>query len=597
MRMSYSFALLSVILCAYFPFLQARSLHPREEDDEEVEVNEEDYDHSDIKHWAALGDSFAAGIGAGKSIDRDCSRYDQAYPAVINDNEDVWRKKDDRKFEFLACSGAKTEDVLKKQIPMLQDASLDMATLSISGNDIGLKDILNACIFQWNTGIPPKGSEYCDEVLTTAKKNIDGKELSTSLDNILKDLSKKMKSKDAKIYWTSYANFFSTETDECDKVTWAFKFNIKASQYLTKARRQKMNDLTGALHKKLREAIERFGDQAIWVPWDGAVNLMEGHYCEPGVDENNGKDRETLIFYEWGSTLDEKQDDDLKVGLKKRDDHPSADSDSDKSPTFQSDISKFMQDAIKDGLAKPEDFGMEPHEQPPGKDEADKNEGNGKENDKKQLSLVQWLIPDKYGRIFHPQKYGHLIIAEAVFRAMDNAKARARGAKMAVGSAIITEYPTGKASPLGEVDVCYIDRKDQKQPRDIKFDVEDAKRAWVAFCLSHTGETVPRGDGIVDRKPLGVDDGRDKFTGNSFELAVKLNEADYCKDYPSKDILAYYPCINRFELGSEGCKSFPPLLPSLLNPVPVFLIYTAFTLHVISIISIVIHPYIPRSAY
>lgn len=49
------------------------------------------FDHSWITEWAALGDSYASGIGAGNRVSWWCSRYDRAYGQLINDDE-PWHK-------------------------------------------------------------------------------------------------------------------------------------------------------------------------------------------------------------------------------------------------------------------------------------------------------------------------------------------------------------------------------------------------------------------------------------------------------------------------------------------------------------------------
>jgi hypothetical protein len=70
--------------------------------------------------FAALGDSYASGLGAGRVLDRRCHRYDNSYPYLINTdprlgNQDVAG----RRFESLACAGATTRDIVYKQIPQL----------------------------------------------------------------------------------------------------------------------------------------------------------------------------------------------------------------------------------------------------------------------------------------------------------------------------------------------------------------------------------------------------------------------------------------------------------------------------------------------
>ena len=253
-------------------------------------------DHSDIKKWAAIGDSFAAGIGAGKRLsgwgDWYCSRYDDSYPSVINRSPSLGDPKG-RDFKYNACSGAVTTDV-KSQINGLD--GLQMATLSIGGNDANLKEILHACIYQWN-----KDPQLdCDKTLSESQKTIDDPQFSKNLDDVLNALKGVMADANAKIYWTGYSHFWDTSTNECDKVTWAFKYNIGNRQYLTQDRRTTMNKLADAVNQKIQDAIGRFGDQAIFVPWGPDVDYIGGHYCEPGVDEWNAINREQTAFLRVG---------------------------------------------------------------------------------------------------------------------------------------------------------------------------------------------------------------------------------------------------------------------------------------------------------
>lgn len=72
-------------------------------------------DFSAIKTVATIGDSYAAGIGAGLRTDWSCSRYDHAYPALLASYEGLANAT----FQFLACSGALSTDVLAKQVPAI----------------------------------------------------------------------------------------------------------------------------------------------------------------------------------------------------------------------------------------------------------------------------------------------------------------------------------------------------------------------------------------------------------------------------------------------------------------------------------------------
>lgn len=93
-----------------------------------------------IKRWAAVGDSFTAGIGSGSPLgsaisneaDWKCSRYDRSYVQVLNrafgptvDN-----------FQFVACSGDRTDDIYTQVQKM--DGNLDLVIMTAGGNDLCL---------------------------------------------------------------------------------------------------------------------------------------------------------------------------------------------------------------------------------------------------------------------------------------------------------------------------------------------------------------------------------------------------------------------------------------------------------------------------
>ncbi|KAL8634628.1 MAG: hypothetical protein Q9228_007783, partial [Teloschistes exilis] len=182
---------------------------------------------------------------------------------------------------YFACSGAVATDVTGSQIGGLKDASVDLATLTIGGNDAGLEDVLHACIYQWNEN--PQLD--CDKALANVQATIDDPKFSSNFDDLLKALAKKMSSRDAKIYFTG---------------------------------RNTMNNLVDAVNQKVQDAVKRSVGQAIYVPWNARVDFIKGHFCEPGVDESKAVDREQTAFYEWSSTLDDKEDPDDHDELKRR---------------------------------------------------------------------------------------------------------------------------------------------------------------------------------------------------------------------------------------------------------------------------------------
>lgn len=94
-------------------------------------------DFSWIANWAAVGDSFTAGIGSGnvysaRKADVSCSRYDYSYPSIMNQ---FFGGSVDS-FTYSACSGATSIDIAA-QIDALT-GGLDLAVITAGGNDLCL---------------------------------------------------------------------------------------------------------------------------------------------------------------------------------------------------------------------------------------------------------------------------------------------------------------------------------------------------------------------------------------------------------------------------------------------------------------------------
>src|SRR5690606_26920412 len=103
-------------------------------------------DFSWIKRWAAIGDSYTAGIGSGnvfssKFSDWECSRYDHSYVSIAN------RKFGPAvdEFQYLACSGARTGDIFQQANQL--EGDLDLVMLTAGGNDLCLASTINSSKF------------------------------------------------------------------------------------------------------------------------------------------------------------------------------------------------------------------------------------------------------------------------------------------------------------------------------------------------------------------------------------------------------------------------------------------------------------------
>jgi lysophospholipase L1-like esterase len=110
-------------------------------------------------NYVALGDSYSSGTGTRDySLSSGCQRGPYAYPALI---------KADRpgtNLTFVACSGAKTGDVLANQVQSLS-ATTNIVTITIGGNDAGFSSVITKCAEPWPVN--------CDGDITNAQNYIN----------------------------------------------------------------------------------------------------------------------------------------------------------------------------------------------------------------------------------------------------------------------------------------------------------------------------------------------------------------------------------------------------------------------------------------
>ena len=109
-------------------------------------------------NYVALGDSYSSGTGTRDySLNSGCQRGPYAYPALI---------KADRagtNLTFVACSGARTSDVLANQVQSLSTTT-NVVTITIGGNDAGFSSVITQCAY-------PLVS--CNSNITTAQNFIN----------------------------------------------------------------------------------------------------------------------------------------------------------------------------------------------------------------------------------------------------------------------------------------------------------------------------------------------------------------------------------------------------------------------------------------
>lgn len=88
--------------------------------------------------YAALGDSYAAGVGTSGSSGP-CGRSPEAYPSLYAARQNLPVVHDE------ACSGASTADVINGQLGDLTPGT-SLVSVTVGGTDIGFADVMTTCV-------------------------------------------------------------------------------------------------------------------------------------------------------------------------------------------------------------------------------------------------------------------------------------------------------------------------------------------------------------------------------------------------------------------------------------------------------------------
>lgn len=242
--------------------------------------------------YAALGDSYAAGDGAGSSrwlphLDPACGRFSEAYPTQIADNSSLGIDS----FRNVACGGATTKTIVYKQMWYLKGA--DVVTIQVGGNEVDFFPVLNECIQQW------KPLSTCDREINRARSLIQSTRFVQAFDDMVKYASKKTDI-GTDILVLGYARFFNARTEQCNGVSFS---KTNTANVLSNQLRASFNDLVVMLNTVIEASARAHG--ATYVDID---MLFEGHrFCEAGVVEPR-PDWEGTWFFRETPTTDALQD-------------------------------------------------------------------------------------------------------------------------------------------------------------------------------------------------------------------------------------------------------------------------------------------------
>ena len=147
--------------------------------------------------YVALGDSYSSGVGApGQS--GSCLRSNYSYAAQ-------WAAKNNpATFQFLACGGAVTDDIVKTQVPAMSSGA-DLISITIGGNDAGFAPTVLTCLTS-------------SDATCTAKVNAGKTYVANTLPGKLDAAYGAIKTKapNAKVVVLSYPNIFDTSAVFCE---------------------------------------------------------------------------------------------------------------------------------------------------------------------------------------------------------------------------------------------------------------------------------------------------------------------------------------------------------------------------------------------
>ncbi|KAE9977706.1 hypothetical protein EG327_007646 [Venturia inaequalis] len=413
-------------------------------------------DQSWVENWAAIGDSYAAGIGSGSRTHFSCSRYNLSYPALMN-IDDRLGDNPNRKFTYWACSGH-TIDLITNhrflndprnsgQVNSLGEGSQDVITISAGGNDAEFGTILDHCIFGWTN--PP--TRYCDSTLRKSQLNIRTR-IPAALDDLLTKAKTKLTSR-GRIYITGYAQFFNSETTQCNGVSWNYWYDSRSYwQYLTQQRRRTFNNLVIMLNHEIELAVQRANagsgtHQVVFVKIDGTYLKYGGLFCEPDAAEP-APDREASLMFN-------RKTKDRAIAVVAS----STEKDELVAPgTFEGQIASWISETLtehpnwRDSVEDGNFAAVTP---------ADTQAFEGYDIGPAGISTqgLSWYFPDSVKRVFHPQPQGHAVIANRVFEEMRSQRAIMLGIDTSAENHVVTsceldfshpsKYPTcqGNSGP------------------------------------------------------------------------------------------------------------------------------------------------------
>ncbi|MFB9309152.1 lysophospholipase L1-like esterase [Agromyces hippuratus] len=154
--------------------------------------------------YAALGDSYAAGLGAGSYLETNCYTSSKGYPALLDADANLALAARP------ACRGATTADVISKQVPALPTNAVRVS-LTVGGNDVGFANVMQNCFVLVNS--------TCETHIVAGETMVQNGVLAQNVRNAIAAI--KAKASNARVVVTGYPLLFAPTS----RYQWATRVN------------------------------------------------------------------------------------------------------------------------------------------------------------------------------------------------------------------------------------------------------------------------------------------------------------------------------------------------------------------------------------
>ncbi|MGN7979426.1 SGNH/GDSL hydrolase family protein [Microbacterium sp. 22195] len=143
--------------------------------------------------YSALGDSYAAGQGAGSYLNTTCYVSSKGYPVLIDASRTITLNSEP------ACSGDSSLDVVSRQVALVP-VTTARVTLTVGGNDLGFSTVMQDCFVLVSR-------TACDADLATANSMISGGTIASRITAAVTAI--RTRAPGAKVIVTGYPRLFA----------------------------------------------------------------------------------------------------------------------------------------------------------------------------------------------------------------------------------------------------------------------------------------------------------------------------------------------------------------------------------------------------